>query len=189
MTPRHTGPGPSVRQLIRLGRLLFLRDLRYRYRQAFLRYLWAVARPLFAVLPLIMVGSAFGLGAEMSTREYALFALSGFLMWQLFWDAVISPQWIARRLRRTFVEGPLRPEAVIAAGAAYVAFNSLFYVSIFVVAYGLTRTVPPMTLPLGLLAVPVIVLGGLTIGAAFVPLTFVYLDFRFGLPMLSPVLL
>jgi lipopolysaccharide transport system permease protein len=113
--------------LVRLGRLLFLRDFRYRYRQAFLKYAWAVARPLMGVLPLILVGNAFGLGGDMSASEYALFALSGFLMWQMFWDAVISPQWIARRLRRTFVDGPLRPEAVVAAGAGLVIFNSMFY--------------------------------------------------------------
>ena len=95
--------------------LLCLRDFRYRYRQAFLKYVWAFARPLLAVAPLILVGNAFGLGGDMSAAEYALFALSGFLMWQMFWDAVISPQWIARRLRRTCVDGPLRPEAMVAA--------------------------------------------------------------------------
>lgn len=186
---RHTGSRPGFRQLLRLGQLLVLRDFRFRYRQAFLGYVWAVARPLLAVLPLILVGSAFGLGGDMSTAEYALFALSGFLLWQVFWDAVISPQWIARRLRRVFTEGPLRPEAVIAAGAGNVAFNTMFYVALFIAAYVMTGTVPPLTLPLGLLAFPVIVLGGLTIGALVVPLTFVYLDFRFGLPLLSPALL
>jgi len=175
--------------LVRLGRLLFLRDFRYRYRQAFLQYTWAVVRPLMAVLPLILVGNAFGLGGDMSAAEYGLFVLSGFLMWQMFWDAVLSPQLIARRLRRTFVDGPLRPEAVVAAGAGLVIFNSMFYGGLFVVAHALTRTVPPPTLALGLLALPVIVLGGLSIGAFFVPLTFVYLDFRFGLPLLAPLLL
>ena len=172
-----------------LGWLLFLRDFRYRYRQAFLGYLWAVARPLMGVLPLILVGSAFGLGGDMGTADYALFALSGFLMWQVFWDAVIAPQWIARRLRRTFVDGPLRPESVIAAGAGLVLFNTMFYAVIFIGAHAITRTVPPPTFPLGLLAFPVILLGGLTFGAFFVPLTFVYLDFRFGLPMVGPFLL
>ena len=186
---RHTGARPGVRQLVSLGRLLILRDFRFRYRQAFLGYLWAIARPLLTVLPLILVGNAFGLGGDMSPAQYAVFALSGFLMWQVFWDAVIAPQWIARRLRRTFVEGPLRPESVVAAGAGLVLFNTMFYAAIFIAAYAMTRTVPPPTLPLGLLAFPVILLGGLTFGAVFVPLTFVYLDFRYGLPLLSPVLL
>ena len=86
------GRQQSVRHLVQLGGLLVLRDFRFRYRQAYLGYLWAVARPLFAVLPLILVGNAFGLGGEdMGAAEYALFALSGFLLWQVFWDAVISP--------------------------------------------------------------------------------------------------
>ena len=179
----------SVRQLVFVGRLLFLRDFRARYRQAFLKYVWAIARPLMAVLPLILVGNAFGFGGDMSASEYVLYALSGFLLWQMFWDAVIAPQWLGRRLRRTFVDGPLRPEAVLTAGAGLVLFNSMFYGTLFLSAYLLTSASPPLTLPLGVLALPVIVSGGLIVGAFFVPLTFVYLDFRFGLPMLAPVLL
>ncbi len=184
------GRQQSVRHLVQLGGLLVLRDFRFRYRQAYLGYLWAVARPLFAVLPLILVGNAFGLGGEdMGAAEYALFALSGFLLWQVFWDAVISPQWIARRLRRVFKEAPLRPETLVAAGAGLVLFNTVFYSALFVLASLLTRSAPPLSLGLALLAFPVIVGAGLMVGGFFVPLTFVYLDFRFGLPMLSPLLL
>lgn len=186
---RHTGRGTSLRQLLVLGKTLVLRDFRFRYRQAYLGYLWAVARPVVGVLPLILVGNAFQLGGDMEAAEYALFAMSGFLMWQMFWDAVISPQWIARRVRRVFKEVPFSPESLVAAGAGLVVFNALFYGVIFVIACLLTRTVPPPTLPLALIALPFIVLGGLAIGAFFISLTFVYLDFRFGLPLLSPLLL
>ena len=188
-TYRRSGRGRSFAQLVQQARLLVLRDFRFRYRQAYLGYIWAVARPVASMLPLILVGNAFGLGGEMDATEYALFALAGFLLWQMFWDSVISPQWLARRLRRTFKEAPLRPEAVVAAGAGLVLFNASFYAAIFVLASALTTTAPPATLWLALLAFPVIVLGGLAIGAFFVPLTFVYLDFRFGLPLLSPFLL
>lgn len=183
------GRRPSLRLLIEQGRLLVLRDFRFRYRQAYLGYVWAVARPVAGVLPLILVGNAFGLGGDMAAGEYALFAVSGFLLWQLFWDSVISPQWLARRLRRTFKEAPLRPESVMAAGTGLVLFNASFYAGIFLLASGLTRTVPPSTFWLAVLACPVIVLAGLAVGAFFVPLTFVYLDFRFALPLLSPFLL
>ena len=81
---QRSGARPIFRHLVRLGKLLFLRDFRFRYRQTLLGYLWAVARPLMAVLPLTLVGSAFGLGGDMRTADYALFALSGFLMWQVF---------------------------------------------------------------------------------------------------------
>ena len=188
-TYRRAGRGRSLRQLLQQGRLLVLRDFRFRYRQAYLGYIWAVARPVAGVLPLILVGNAFSFGGDMEAAEYALFATGGFLMWQLFWDSVISPQWLARRLRRTFQEAPLRPESVVAAGAGLVLFNASFYAAIFVVASVLARTVPPSTVWLTLLAFPIIVIGGLAIGAIFVPLTLVYLDFRFGLPLLSPFLL
>ena len=188
-TYSRAGRGQSLRLLIQQGYLLVLRDFRFRYRQAYLGYVWAVARPVAGVLPLILVGNAFRLGGDMAAAEYALFAMGGFLMWQLFWDSVISPQWLARRLRRTFKEAPLRPESVVAAGAGLVLFNASFYAGIFVLASVLTQTAPPTTLWLALLAFPVIILGGLAVGAFFVPLTFVYLDFRFALPLLSPFLL
>ena len=61
----HTGRGTSLRQLLVLGKTLVLRDFRFRYRQAYLGYLWAVARPVVGVLPLILVGNAFRLGGDM----------------------------------------------------------------------------------------------------------------------------
>lgn len=49
-TYRRAGRGQSLRQLLQQGRLLVLRDFRFRYRQAYLRYIRAVAD----VLPLIL---------------------------------------------------------------------------------------------------------------------------------------
>lgn len=187
---RRTGRQPSLRQVLFLGWNLVLWDFRNRYRQAYLGYLWTLARLLAPVLPLILVGNAFDFGGEdMDAVEYALFALAGFLMWQVFWDSVSRPQWIARRLRSTFRESPIRPAALVAAGAGLVLINTTVYAVIFAVVCAATRTLPPPTLPLALAAFPGIVIAGLAIGAFFIPLTYVYLDFRYGLPFLSSMLL
>ena len=45
---------------------------------------------------------------------------------------------------------------MIAAGAGLVLFNTMFYGAIFIAAYVITRTAPPATCLLGLLAFPVI---------------------------------
>lgn len=176
-------------QIASLGRLLFLRDLRFRYRQAFFGYLWAVARVLFTGLPMILVGNQFNLGGERTGLEYALFALTGLILWQIFWDSVIYPQWVSRRLRRTLVEAGFPREALIAAGVGYVVFNGSMYLMLIAAAFLVFQITPPATAVLGLLAIPALIMSGVAIGTVFVPLSLVYLDFRYGLPMLSPVLL
>lgn len=175
--------------LVRLGWLLFLRDFRLRFRQTYLGSLWAIGRVLFTGAPLILVGSHFGLGGERSPQSYAVFALAGLITWQMFWDAVVSPQWVARRMRKMLTEVAFPLEAVLVAGCCYVLFNAALYLVLVAAALAVFQVAPPLTLPLGLLAVPALVFAGVAVGMFFVPLTFVYLDFRYGLPFLSTVLL
>lgn len=175
--------------IVRLGWLLFLRDFRLRFRQTYLGYFWAVGKVLFGGLPLILVGSSFNLGGDRSKGEYAVYALAGLIAWQIFWDAVVSPQWVARRMRRMLADLALPVEAILVAGCWYVLFHAAIYVVLVAAALAVFRLPPPLTLPLGLLALPALVFAGVAIGMWFVPLTFVYLDFRYGLPFLSPVLL
>lgn len=178
-----------LRALARLGWLLFLRDFRYRYRQTYLGYLWAVSRILFTGLPLIIVGSHFNLGGDRTPVTYAIYALAGLIMWQIFWDSLNYPQWIGRRLRKTFAETSFPQEALLVGAACYVLFNASIYLPLLGVTFAIFRVAPPPTVLLGLLALPGLIVAGLSVGAVVAPLTFVYLDFRYGLPFLSSVLL
>jgi lipopolysaccharide transport system permease protein len=136
-----------------------------------------------------MVGSQFGMGGERPVSSYAVFALSGLVLWQIFWDSVTMPQWVTRRLRRLLSEARFSYQAILVAATSYVLFNGSLYLLLIVGTMLISRTPLPSTAVLGLLAIPGIVLSGLAIGMFFVPFTFVYLDFRYGLPMVSPVLL
>ena len=178
-----------ARAITRLGWLLFLRDFRMRFRQTYLGYFWAVGRVLFGGLPLILVGSSFNLGGDRSKSEYVVYALAGLVAWQIFWDGVISPQWVARRMRRILTELALPIESILIAGGFYALFHAAIYLALIFAALAVFRVPPPTTLPLGVLSMPALVFAGVAIGMWFVPLTFVYLDFRYGLPFLSPVLL
>ena len=175
--------------IVRLGWLLFLRDFRMRYRQTYFGYLWALVRVLAPGIPLVMVGSQFGMGGERPVSSYAVFALSGLVLWQIFWDSVTMPQWVTRRLRRLLSEARFSYQAILVAATSYVLFNGSLYLLLIVGTMLISRTPLPSTAVLGLLAIPGIILSGLAIGMLFVPFTFVYLDFRYGLPMVSPVLL
>jgi lipopolysaccharide transport system permease protein len=177
------------RRVAKLGWLLFLRDFRLRYRQTYFGYLWAVIKVLAPSVPMILVGSQFGLGGERSTSDYALFALTGLVLWQVFWDSVLFPQWVARRMRRMLSEARFPYEAILYAAAGYVLFNAGLYLMLIVAATIVLGGGMPTTIPLGLIAIPGLILSGMGIGMVFVPFTFVYLDFRYALPMASPVLL
>jgi lipopolysaccharide transport system permease protein len=178
-----------VTTMLRLGWLLFLRDFRYRYRQAYLGYLWPVTRVLFTAVPLILVGAHFNLGGARDTRSYVVFAMAGLVLWNVFWDSVMYPQLIGRRLRKTFVDTVFPREALLAAAGCYVLFNAAIYLPILGITFAVTRTVPPPTVVFGLASLPALIVAGLSLGAVVVPLSLVYLDFRFALPFLSSFLL
>ena len=178
-----------ARYLVHLGWLLFLRDYHLRYRQTYLGSLWAVSKVVLTGLPLVLVGGHFGMGGDRSPMAYAAFALVGLIIWQIFWDAVISPQWIARRMRKLCTEIAFPRAAIVIAGCGYVLFNATIYLVLIGVAMLVFQVAPPATLALGLIALPGLIVAGLAVGMFFVPLTYVYLDFRYGLPFLSQFLL
>jgi lipopolysaccharide transport system permease protein len=179
----------EAHRVTRLGRLLFLRDFRLRYRQTYFGYLWAVIKVLAPSVPMILVGAQFGLGGERSASGYALYALVGVVLWQVFWDSVLFPQWVARRMRRMLSEALFPYEAILCAATGYVLFNAGLYLMVVIAATAVLGGGIPATVPLGLISIPGLIMSGLAIGMVFVPFTFVYLDFRYALPMASPVLL
>ena len=179
----------EAQRVARLGWLLFLRDFRLRYRQTYFGYLWAIVKVLAPSVPMILVGAQFGLGGERSASAYALFALVGIVLWQVFWDSVLFPQWVARRMRRLLSEARFPYEAILCAAGGYVLFNAGLYLMLIVAATIVLGGGMPATVPLGLISLPGLILSGMAIGMFFVPFTFVYLDFRYALPMASPVLL
>jgi lipopolysaccharide transport system permease protein len=184
-----SGYASETRRVAKLGRQLFLRDFRLRYRQTYFGYLWAVIKVLAPSVPMILVGSQFGLGGERSASSYALFALVGLVLWQVFWDSVLFPQWVARRMRRMLSEARFPYQAILFAASGYVLFNTGLYLVLIVVAALVLGIAIPATAPLGLISIAGLILSGMAVGMVFVPFTFVYLDFRYALPMASPILL
>lgn len=178
-----------ARTLAELGWLLFLRDFRIRFRQTFLGSLWAVAQVLMSYLPLVFVGSQLGLAGDRDPRRYALHSLLGLLIWQMFWDGLFSPQWIGRRMRGLLAEAAFPTESILVAGASYAVYNAAIYLVVILAAFPMLRIMPPSSLILGVLAMPLVIMAGVAVGLWVVPFTFVYLDFRYALPMLSPALM
>lgn len=178
-----------ARTLAELGWLLFLRDYRTRFRQTYFGSFWAVGLVLLSYLPLVLVGSQLGLGGGKDPRLYALHSLLGLMVFQMFWDGLFSPQWVSRRLRGVMTEVALPLEAVLVTGACYALFNAVIYLALMLVAFVGFGVWPPTSFLLGVLALPLVIAAGVSVGVFFVPMTFIYLDFRYGLPLLQPALM
>lgn len=181
--------GTRAAQVLLVGWQLFLRDFRYRYRMTYLGYFWAFFRVLIVGVPVILVGRQFNLGGGKTPVPYEAFAFLGLITWQIFWDAVVFPQWIMRRVRKIIRDVSLPYLSIPVAGCCYVLFNTSLYAVMAIITFMLFRLTVPLTLPLALLAVPGLILAGLSIGIFFIPITLVYLDVRYSLPLFSTALL
>jgi lipopolysaccharide transport system permease protein len=178
-----------TRTLAELGWLLFLRDFRARFRQTFLGSVWAVGQQLISYMPMVLVGGQLGLGGDKDPGAYAMHSLFGLLIWQMFWDGLFSAQWIGRRMRGVLAEKPFPSESILVAGTSQAVFNGAIYVAVMVAAWVVLRRMPPASFLIGVLSLPLVVVAGLAVGIFVVPLTFVYLDFRYALPFLAPLLM
>ncbi len=176
-----------IHKIVNLGYYLFLKDFRYRYRQTFLGYFWAVLRPLLIGAPIIFIGKQFDLGSSSSSVPYEVYSFTGIILFQIFWDVVLFPQWVMRRSRQFFKNVRIPFEAVLVAGLCYALFNTSIYILMLVAICLLLGVKVSILVLLSIASVPLILLCGLAIGIYFAPITLVYLDIRYALPVLSTI--
>ncbi len=172
-----------------LGWLLFVRDFQYRYRLTFLGYFWAFVGPLLIGVPFIIVGHQFNLGGDSMMVPYVAYAFTGIVFIRLFWDNVVFPQWVTRRVRQLLKTVHFPHEAVVVAGCFYSLFNAAVYMGLVGVVLAIYQVPPSATSLLAVGSVPLVMLAGLAIGIYMVPVVLVYLDIRYSLPLLFPVII
>jgi lipopolysaccharide transport system permease protein len=180
----------SIRNILILGWLIFYRDFQWRYKLTFLGYIWAVLRPLFIGLPIIIVGKRFNLAGEASAGgNYAIYAFSGLVFFRIFFDAVECPQLVMWRARRVLQAVKIPYIAIIVAACFYVLVNLVVYISLLVTAIIVFKASLQSTAYLTLFCVPLFVIAGLSIGIMFAPIALFYLDIRYSLGVLSGILM
>lgn len=180
----------SIRNIIHLGWLLFLRDFRYRFRLTYLGYAWAFVRPVFMVLPFILVGRQFNFGESIGDEvSYEVFAFVGFLLWMVIWDSIVIPQWFIRRVRRIVKSVLFQYMAVIVAACFYILFYLCIYlieIFLILVLFGVDLTWSQLA---GVIIFPLLMIPGLCVGIMIAPISFIYLDFRYSLPAVAGIIL
>lgn len=126
----------SLSELVRYRELiqyLVVTDLRVRYRGSFLGFFWTLLNPLLLTLVLWAVFSKFG---RVDEKNYALFLLSGLMIWIFFSQSVtMALNSIVKQrglIQKIYVPKIVFPISVVISNLSNFAFFILAYVSIAV---------------------------------------------------------
>lgn len=176
-------------ELWRYRELLYFlawRDVRIRYKQAVLGFLWAFIQPL---LKMVVFSVVFGGLARMDSEgfPYPIFLYAGLLPWEFFASAVNrSGQSIiagANLITKVYFPRLIMPVASV--GACLVDFAISFGILIAMMFY--FQITPGVSILMVLPLVSVTILCALGIGVFVSALNTAYRDFRYALPFLVQI--
>ncbi|NJN25000.1 MAG: ABC transporter permease [Cyclobacteriaceae bacterium] len=163
--------------------VLAYRDLRVRYAQTFLGFLWALLQPLATLLIFVLV---FGMAVKVDTGNipYPLFAVSGIAMWAYFGfvlnqsgNSIIGAQEMIKKIYFPRLVVPLSKAVV-----GFVDFGvSLLMLVILMIVYGFTPSINILFAPLFML---LNIVAALSVGIWLGALTIRYRDFQHVIPFL-----
>lgn len=162
------------------------RDVKVRYKQAVLGFLWAFIQPF---LKMVVFSVVFGGLAKMDSEgfPYPIFLYAGLLPWQFFADAVNrSGQSIvagANLITKVYFPRLIMPVASV--GACLVDFAISFGILIGMMFY--YQMSPDVSILMVLPLVIVTILSALGIGIFVSALNTAYRDFRYALPFLVQI--
>ncbi|MBF0427989.1 MAG: ABC transporter permease [Magnetococcales bacterium] len=166
-----------------LSWLLFLREIRQRYRQSIFGLLWAFFPPIIATTILVFLSQHKILNVGETEIPYPVYVMLGTLLWQIFAESVVTPLKSFDSCVPIMIKINMSREAPILAGVAQV----LFFMGIQMVLAVCTVIYFGLFSPAILLA-PVAVLSLVIMGTAFgillVPIGALYKDVGEGIGML-----
>jgi lipopolysaccharide transport system permease protein len=175
-------------RIVHVGRHIFVREFKLRYRRAVLGLLWAVLPLALAGAAIVHLGARLGVAEPDGAVPYALRVFLGIVLMQVLVDALDAPQQLARRYAGLLARVPFPGESLLVAALGFVAFNlaiRLLFVAALFVHYGIA---PAATLPLALPLIATLAMTGLGLGALLAPVSLLLWDVRFGLPYLTAFL-
>ena len=162
------------------------RDVKVRYKQAVLGFLWAFIQPF---LKMVVFSVVFGGLAKIDSEgfPYPIFLYAGLLPWQFFADAVNrSGQSIvgsAGLITKVYFPRLIMPVASV--GAALVDFGISFGILIVMMFY--FHITPGISILMIMPLVLVTILSALGVGIFVSALNTEYRDFRYALPFLVQI--
>ncbi|MHB8693431.1 MAG: ABC transporter permease [Solirubrobacteraceae bacterium] len=180
----------ALRESRTLAWRLAVRDIAAQYRQTMLGYVWSIAPPLATTLVWALLNGSQIVTIKTGAIPYPIFALTGTIFWQLFFDSLNAPlkQLGANRSMLNRVNFP--PEALLLSGLLQVLFSfgiKLIVLIVGLLIYGVSVqwTAVAVLIPAcGLIVI------GMAIGMFLAPLGLLYKDIDQALPVIvGPLML
>ncbi|MCC6754620.1 MAG: ABC transporter permease [Saprospiraceae bacterium] len=168
---------------------LALRDIRAQYRQSLLGFLWMIALPLANALIWILLKNSGVVALADVAIPYALFALSGTLLWSVFTDATLSPIAQLMGSKHVLVKINFPAEAIFLSGIYQTVLHAGIKTLILFTAwcsFGLSLHWSWLLFPLAVLA---LILVGTTLGMLLTPVGMLYSDIQKVLPLVLQLLM
>jgi lipopolysaccharide transport system permease protein len=169
---------------------LAVRDITAQYRQTLLGYFWAVAPPLANTLVWALLNRSSFVSINSGPLPYVVFALTGTIFWQLFFDSLTAPlrQLSANRNLLNRVSFPA--ESLLLSGGIQVLFSFVIKLVLLagaLVVYGVSLRGSAVGIVLPAVA---LLLVGFGLGMIIAPLGILYRDIDQALPIvIAPLML
>jgi lipopolysaccharide transport system permease protein len=172
------------------GLQLALRDMRSSYRMNILGYTWILLPPLVTTVVWLLLGQAGLLAPTLNTKmPYAVFIVTGTVLWSLFSDALNAPREQLKQNLETLSNQVVLPEVLLVAGCGQVAVNFVVRCLMIIVVLFWTGFKPSIWCGGFFVAAAAIMLSGLTLGVIICPLASIYRDIGQAINIALPVLM
>ena len=166
----------AFRAGITVARKLFVREFRAEHRRSALGYLWVLIPVAAQALLWIFLSKARIVNSGETGMPYVAFTITGVLLWQGFFDALMSPLTSLRDAAPLLTRLNFPAEAMLLSGAAMVGLNTLVRLCALAVIYLIVGVSPGtgiLLAPLGVLAILVL---GFGVGLILAPFGVLYDD-------------
>ncbi len=164
---------------------LIVRDIKARYRQAFLGFVWAFLPPVATTLVFVFLNRNGIISVGDTDIPYPAFVMIGTLLWQLFADSLTAPLTMITGSKSMLTRINFPREALILAGIGQTLFDFTVRLLLFAAVVAYFRLSLPLTALLAPLGILAIIGLGLMIGILITPLGVLYTDISRSLPILT----
>lgn len=165
-----------------LGYLFAKRNIRSRYRQSYLGFLWAFLPPVATAIVWIILYNNHIINLRDPGVPYPVFVITGTLLWSVFANAVLIPMQTVQSNRSILVKINFPRESLLVTAFYEILFNAGIAMVIVIAEMFIFKIQPDIHLLLFIPAVFLLILVGISIGLLLLPFALLYRDVQFVLP-------
>ena len=166
-----------------LGFRFAQRNIRARYRQSLFGILWALLPPLATAAIWIFLNQKNIVTLQHTGSNYALFVITGTMLWSVFSNAVIMPIQSIQANAPILVKVNFPREALIITAFYEIVFTSLISLLIIIAEIVIFQVPVTWYTFLFIPATLVLIMLGMCVGLLLLPFAMLYKDIQFALPV------